>query len=248
MDKERVLFIGAGARSLEMIELMEQRRYDVFHATDADEALEALQVQRFGLIVCDPSISLDEVRRHAEDPEPGWLVELHDCDGEPSLKRRTNGASTEAVIAGLGDMERVTELLDRLLGQQGEFAPDPTKHKGPASLSLPILDQERFCRQMNNDPAMMSEIIDLYVKETEHQLKELEAMVLQQDRVAACRQAHTLKGSFGAVFASRSGALAREIETALAASDFGLAVALLEPLKKSAAGAEAALHQFIEVK
>jgi HPt (histidine-containing phosphotransfer) domain-containing protein len=228
-----------------MVALLERRHYDVLHALDADQALEALQVQRFGLIVCDPSVSSDRLRRLPETPESGWLVELHDSDTEPSLERRTNGASTEAVIGGLGNLERVTELLDRFLVRPGEFAANPSQLNRVASLGLTFLDHEKFAAQMSSDPAMMAEIIDLYLSETKLQLRELESLIRQNQTAAARRLAHTLKGSFGAVFASRAGALARKIETALATGDFGLAVALLDPLKESAAGAETALLQFL---
>lgn len=246
MDKERVLFVGAGSRSREMITLLERRRYDVFQALDTEQAKEALQVQQFGLVICDPSISPDRLH-WTPQPETGWLVELHDSDTEPSLERRTKGAGTEAVIAGLGNLERVTELLDRLLIQHSKFASNPCRD-GLASLNLPVLDHEKFERQMSNDPALMSEIIDLYIDETAKQVRELEVLVRQQEVPTACRLAHTLKGSFSAVFASRAGGLAKEIELAMASGDFGLAAALLEPLKQSADEAETELHQFLGAK
>jgi HPt (histidine-containing phosphotransfer) domain-containing protein len=245
VTKQRVLFVGEGPRSSEMVALLERRRHDVFHALDADQAIEALHVQRFGLVVCDASISRDRLQRLRETADSPWLVELHDSDDEPSLKRRTNGAGTEAVIAGLGNLERVTELLDRLLVTPGEFVANPSQLSGLAPLGLKVLDHEKFAGQMNHDPEMMAEIIDLYLAETKNQLRELESLVRQNERLAACRLAHTLKGSFGAVYASRAGALAREIETALATGDLGLAAALLDPLKESAADAENALHQFL---
>jgi HPt (histidine-containing phosphotransfer) domain-containing protein len=226
-----------------MVALLEQRRYDVFHAVDAEQANEALQVQHFGLVVCDPSIPLKQLRQ-PEKKEAGWLVELHDSDTEPSLERRSNGASTEAVIEGLGNLERVTELLDRLLDQSGEFAASPVL-AGALALNLPVLDREMFRRQMHNDPALMGEIIRLYLKETKHQLDEIDVLVRRRNGGPASRIAHTLKGSFSAVFASRAVAVARELEMALVASDFGLALALLDPLAESAAAAEIALREFL---
>jgi HPt (histidine-containing phosphotransfer) domain-containing protein len=112
---------------------------------------------------------------------------------------------------------------------------------------LPILDFDKFRGQMHDDSAVMSEIIHLYLKETKKQVRELGELVERRDAPAACRLAHTLKGSFGAVFAVRAGGLARELETAMAAGDFNFAGALLDPLKESAAGAETALGQFLEV-
>ncbi len=248
MDKERVLFVGVeGSLSRGMIALLEGRQYDVSHAVDADQASEALQVQHFGLIVCGPSIPLDRLRHHPEMPESGWLVELHDSDAEPALQLRSNGASTEAVIAGLGNLERVTDLLDRLLIEPGEPAADPARRRGSVSLNLPVLDLDQFRGQMHNDAAVMSEIIHLYLKETNNQVRELGELVQRRDVPAACRLAHTLKGSFGAVFAYRAGALARELETAMAAGDLSFAGALLAPLKESAAAAETVLGQLLEV-
>jgi HPt (histidine-containing phosphotransfer) domain-containing protein len=213
-----------------MVALLEGRCHDVFHALDADQAIEALQVQHFGLIVCDPSVSFDRLHWHPEDQHSGWLVELHDSDAEPCLQWRSNGASSAAVIAGLGNLERVTDLIDRLLAGPGGFA---SKSPPPPAPSLPVLDRKRFCAQMNNDPAMMLEIIDLYIGETEKQLIELADVLRRQDCLRAGRLAHTLKGSFSAVFASRAGALAKQLEIALNEGDLNLAMALLDPLMES---------------
>jgi len=248
LDKERVLFIGEGSRSREMVALLEGRRYDVFHALDLNQANDALEVQRFGLIVCDPSISLDRLRRQQGSAASGWLVELHDSDAEPSLQRRSTGDSTEAVIAGLGNLDRVTDLLDRLLVEAGDFVANPQSADGLSFLSLPLFDGDKFRRQMHDDPSMMSEIIRLYLKETKHQVRELDTLVRHRDASSARRVAHTLKGSFGAVFASRAGAVALAVETAMVAGDFGLATDLLAPLTESAEGAEIALDQFLDAR
>ncbi len=235
----RILLVAEDVpRAARIQMLLEAQSHDVFHAASVSDAMEALQMQRFECVLRDATPgrelsreALDRFQNSFQDDERPRLVVIREdaTAAEPFHLARPEEKGVDAVIKGHFSPGRLVELVS-------EIARGPAARPGPhadANL-LPVFEREAFERQMNNDRGLMAEMVHLFVSETNQQIGELQASVETGDRVQVKRLAHTLKGSFGAVYGLRAGALAREMEEA-ATRDSASVARILPSLRKATA-------------
>lgn len=107
----------------------------------------------------------------------------------------------------------------------------------------PVLDPAVWAslRALDDDPAFLDELIDLFVDDARPRVSRLRAALETGDRAAARAAAHSLRGAAGNIGASAAAALARDIEHDL---DGGGALdpAVADPLEAALARAIDALN------
>jgi len=251
VTKTKILLVAEDAlRAAKIRAILEEHGHDVFHAASVGEASEALEIQRFQFVLRDsapgralngPALGRFHDLFQGRD-RPLLVIIREDVAAAKPFHLANDEPGADAVIEGRASSARLAELLDGLLHERTRpFSPSAPIAPGG---ELPVFERDQFERQMNHDRRLMAEIIQLFVTETTHQIAALESALDDGFETEAKRLAHTLKGSFGAVYAHRAGAVAREMETAVA-DDPSSARILMPRLKRAAAEVQSKLQQLL---
>jgi HPt (histidine-containing phosphotransfer) domain-containing protein len=240
--KNTLLVGGDEARLTGIITGLEGLGYDTFYARNAEQALEALKISHFDILLCFEPALLAVLRNACGDTAGQcWFVAVYASEAASDPRARISpGADTEgadAVLEGNLSSSRWADVLGRFSVDKSSVPDEVPRHE-----ALPAFDRESFERQMSYDAETMAEIINLYFGESARQLAELEKVIADGESLRARKVAHTLKGSFGAVCAQRAGALAREIELAAADSNLSRASALFRELGPAVSDAQAGME------
>ncbi len=250
MVRAKILLVSEDApRAASIRALLEKHGHDVFHTTSPGDAREALEVQRFQFVLWDSAQgkasdarSLNAFRALLQGRDRPSLVviredvsatELHLANGEPDA---------DAVIEGRFSATRLAEIINELVSERS--LPRSPAAQAISDAGLPVFEREQFERQMNYDRRLMSEIIQLFVTETNHQIAALESALDAGLHAQVKRLAHTLKGSFGAAYAHQAGAIAREMEAA-ATGDLSSARRIMPRLRRATADIQGKLEQML---
>ncbi len=251
VTKTKILLVAEDSFQAASIRaLLQEHGHDVFHATNPAEASEALGIQRFQVVLWEsapgtalnrealsalrgPDESRDRpifvlIREDAATAEP-----FHLAQGEPAA---------DAMIEGRFSSARLAEIVDELV--RNLSLPSSSATQAAIDAGLPVFEREQFERQMNYDRRLMSEIIQLFVTETRHQITALQSALDAGLDTQVKRLAHTLKGSFGAAYAHKAGAVAREMEAA-ATGDLSSARKIMPRLKLAAAEIQSKLEHML---
>jgi HPt (histidine-containing phosphotransfer) domain-containing protein len=247
----KILLVAEDAlRAAKFRAILEEQGHDVFHAASITEASEALEIQKFQFVLRDsapgralngPAFGRFHELLQGRD-RPLLVVIREDVAAAKPFYLANGEPGVDAVIEGRFSSVRLWELLDGLL-HEGISRSSPSAPPLPSGV-LSVFERDQFERQMNHDRRLMAEIIQLFVTETTHQIAALESALDAGSEVQAKRLAHTLKGSFGAVYAHRAGALAREMEAAVA-GDLSSARSLMPRLKLANAEVQSELQQLL---
>ena len=251
MVRAKILLVADDApRAASIRALLEEHGHDVFHATSPDEASEALEIQRFQLVLCDSTtgtalnpLALNTSGGPVQSRDRPLLVVIREDVASTELLHVAKGEpGVDAVIEGRFSSTRLSEIIN-------EIARNRTLPSSPAAQSagdavLPVFEREQFERQMNYDRRLISEIIQLFVTETNHQIAALQSALDAGLDAQVRRLAHTLKGSFGAAYAHQAGAVAREMEAA-ATGDLSSARKIMPRLKLATAEIQTKLEQLL---
>ena len=245
----RILLVAEDVpRAARIQMLLEEQSHDVFHAATVSEAFEALEMQRFECVLRDAppgrELSHEALDRFQnsfqDDGRPRLVVIREDATAaEPFHLARPEEPGVDAVIGGHFSPRRLVELVSEIARAP---APGPVNHAG-ADL-LPVFERESFERQMNYDRGLMAEMVHLFITETNQQIAELQSCVETGNQVQVKRLAHTLKGSFGAVYGRRAAALAREMEEA-ATRDAASVAGIMLDLRRATAEIQRTLLDLI---
>ncbi len=248
MVKTKILLVAEDTINATSIRArLEQHDHDVFHAQSPAEASEALGIQRFQFVLWDLSKgtelnpqTLNAFRGTVQNREKPLLVVIRrDVTATEPLHLAKGEPGVDAVIEGRFSSARLAEIVDELVRSRAL----PAAQSGIDAV-LPVFEREQFERQMNYDRRLMSEIIQLFVTETSLQIAALQSALDAGLDAQAKRLAHTLKGSFGAAYAHKAGAIAREMEAA-ATGDLSSARKIMPRLKHATAEIQGKLEQLL---
>jgi HPt (histidine-containing phosphotransfer) domain-containing protein/CheY-like chemotaxis protein len=218
----RVLLIeNDPGRSERITSLLEGAQHAVLPLSGLEEAVEALEIQRFDAVLIPSGAPDRELQAFtaklrqleqsgrsdtripvlsvsAEVPNnAGWL-ETHETNIDGYLPERFEpSVFTQAVEALAGSVARAD-----------------TKLQSPAWVDLPRFDLLGFQEQMMHDRELEVEIINLFLGECVDQVSEMQQALADGDWLLLSRVTHTLKGSLGSLHALRSRACAQELELA----------------------------------
>lgn len=247
----RILLIAEDAvRAPQVCAVLEEHGHDMFQVARLCEASEALEIQRFQFVLRVPapgtalnSEALDRFQNLFQRRDRPLLIILREDPAATELLHMAAGETgVDAVIEGRFSPARLVELVDGLVHKYAARS-NPAAAAG-VEAALPVFERDQFERQMNYDRRLMAEIIQLFLSETSHQMVELERALDAGLDAQVKRLAHTLKGSFGAVYAHQAGALALEMEAA-AADGLGSARRIMPRLELAAEEIRGALRQML---
>jgi HPt (histidine-containing phosphotransfer) domain-containing protein len=240
MDSLRVLFVGSDLEECNRMQSACTALNDdlVVPAVGIDEASEAISLQRFEAIVCGASVQAREVSNLATALR--------------SLNKRSAGRT---VLLSLGNRHEEVSAFDghipdkfgrdtliQAMNSARNMPPSGTAGSSPTS-ELPVFELEEFDEQVGGDPEFMVEIIDLYLSERERQIPAMRAAIEEADYEALSRLAHTIKGSFGSLHATRARARAQELEIAAKAGNGQTCAVIFDNLMRDLAELEPQLTQ-----
>ena len=249
--KTKILLVAEDAlRAANICTLLEEQGHDVFHAGSPGEAAEALEIQRFEFVLQDMAPGrtlsrqgLDRFNNLLQSPDRPLVVVLRESvSATEPLHRATEEPGVDVVVEGRFSATRLVEMVNELVHRR-------TPRSGPATPvaadgALPVFERDQFERQMNHDPRLIAEIVQLFVTETTNQMAALQVALDAGLEAQVKRLAHTLKGSFGAVYAHRAGAVAREMEAA-AAQDLSSARRVMPRLELATSEIQSKLQQLL---
>ena len=246
MAKTKILLVAEKSpRTANIRGLLQEHGHDIFHAASPAEASEALEIQKFELLLWDgnPGVALNTFRGLLESRNNPRLVVIRANALDDGPLRLARGEQpVEAVIEGRFSYSRLAEIVDELVRDLA------SPSRSLAALSeednLCVFERDQFERQMNYDRRLMSEIIQLFVTETSHQMIALQHALDAGLSSQVKSLAHTLKGSFGAAYALKAGALAREMEAA-AAGDLSHARKIMPRLRFATTEIQSTLSQIL---
>jgi HPt (histidine-containing phosphotransfer) domain-containing protein len=254
LDSERrrvstksALLVGGGEdRLTRIVTELEGLGYETLYAPDAGQALEALRIVRFSVLLCfDPALLARIRKASGAAAEQCWFVAVYasDSSSDPQVRFSQGGTDIEGADAVL-DGDLASGGWADVLGQFSGVKP-PVPGEAARHAPLAAFDRGLFELQMSHDSEAMAEIIHLYERETPQQLAELGRAITDEESQRIRKLAHTLKGTFGAVCASRAGLLAQEIELAAADSSFSRASALFRELGLAVSDAQAGMEKML---
>jgi HPt (histidine-containing phosphotransfer) domain-containing protein len=247
VSTKSALLVGGGeARLTGIVSELEGLGYETLYAADAGQALDALKIARFSALLCFEPLLLAGIRKASGGAaEQCWFVAVYasDATSDPRVRFSLGGTDIEGADAVLEGNLASGGWADVL----GQFSSEkhPLPDEGARHAPLTAFDRGLFELQMGYDSEAMSEIIQLYERETSRQLAELERAIADEESQRIRKLAHTLKGTFGAVCAPRARLLAQEIELAAADSSFSQASALFRELGLAVSDAQAGMEKML---
>ena len=108
----------------------------------------------------------------------------------------------------------------------------------------PVLDVERMRGQLGDDDELVADIIRLYLDDAPIRLHAIAAAIDARDVARLRAEAHTVKGSAGALSAQRVVDAARALEMVAESGDLGLAAPRYAALVSEAERLAAVLREF----
>lgn len=238
VDNLRVLLIENDPSESERISLLlESAQHAVLPLNGLEEATEALEVQKFDVILM-PSGAPDQELK-------SFTAKLRQLEQNGRSALRTPILSVSAEVPGnAGWLETHEASIDGYLPARFEpavfaqaveaLAAGVTKGGSePQSAeweNLPRFDPAGFQEQMMYDRELAVEIINLFLDECVDQIAEMQQASIDGNLPLLSRAAHTVKGSLGSLHALRSRSCAQELELAAKHGESGRCGPLLDRL------------------
>ncbi|HMF78427.1 MAG TPA: Hpt domain-containing protein [Bryobacteraceae bacterium] len=241
MDSLRFLLVHTDASKSERISaILEGAHHTVLPTPSLDEASEALCLERFDAILLGSPFASGTVaqfkaklRQVEQSQRSSARIPILSALRGPTVE---SSASNEDPCDGYFedplDLTALTEAISRLARVLEISAEQKAGHE---SSMLPVLAPEELEEQVGGDRELMVEIIDLFLEECNHQVREMRESLQASDWESMARVAHTIKGSLGSLHALRARSRAQELE-----------VAARERQPESCAQSFAALEQDLE--
>lgn len=238
MSSLRVLFVDRDARESEQIcSVLARASHLVLPASSLDEAGEALSLQKFDAVLLSPSVINDglpefgaRLRQLQQAHRSADRIPVLCLSSDPQTAPTDSANSRPVVDAYLGQPFEPAAFADAVNNLAKAISHNASAPDAPA-MELPVFELEEFQEQVGHDPDLASEIIDLFLSESEHQLPAMRDALARGDYLQLRPLAHTIKGSFGSLHAPCARARAQQLETAAAQADAELCSTLLDALE-----------------
>lgn len=234
MNSLRVLFVDRDSPESEQIcSVLAGASHLVLPAANLDEACEALFVQKFDAVLLGSSVphnGLPEFSARLRQFEDNRRASEHIPILSLSPQRR-DAAPRDSVVNGYlsepfepNAFAEAVESLARAINSEGATG-------GGESANLAIFEPEEFREQVGQDPDLLAEIIDLFLAESQDQVRAMGQALASGDYGQLRKQAHTIKGSLGSLHAARARSRAQQLEAAAAGENAEACRALLRKLE-----------------
>ncbi len=198
-----------------VIRMLERRGHRVTVAGNGKEAIEALEHARFDLVLMDvqmpemngleATIAIREREKTTGKHIPIMAMTAHAMKGD---RDKCLSAGMDAYISKPINVTEFFETLDKILPRP--VLKEPGASGAPAGV---VLSREAALAQVDGDPDLLAEVIDLFLKDSPRLLSQMDEAMARADRASLRRAAHTLKGTLG-IFGARTAInTALELET-----------------------------------
>jgi PAS domain S-box-containing protein len=210
--------------------VLRQLGYDADPVVNGNEVIAALESDHYDLVLMDvqmPEMDGLEATRVIRAKAAGKASRRI-----PIIAMTANVMSGDRELclsAGMDDYigkpfsrESLQLLLERWLSGSAPGSPQAADERlplaAPAS-GLPIFDRQAILKQLNQDEALLCQLLRLFVEETPVELLSLKELLAQGNAPAAGRVAHKIKGSAAALCCPTLAAAALTVEMAGKAGD-----------------------------
>jgi CheY-like chemotaxis protein len=223
---------------------LERRGHVVQPVNNGKEVLEALACECFDLVLMDVQMpemdglaATAAIRRNERETGghiPIIAMTAHAIKGDRECYLASGMDDYLAKPVELQALEVVLERWGaaRIGNGSNPIHEEATKMRLPGKpISTDVFDIEALRSRVENDLALLSEMIDLYLSSSPLLLQELESAVAFRDGERIARAAHTLKGVLGSMCASTCAEAALQLEMIGTTGDFGQAHQSLVILK-----------------
>ena len=228
--------------------------HSVAVASNGRETLQALQREPFDAVFLDCQMpELDgyetarEIRRLEADRKlgnrpPAFLIALT-ANAMAGDREKCLAAGMDEFLTKPLDLDQLPNMLNRAVGATPPFLPEvlaspsaaskpiPQTSEASPSDSMPVLDPALLdslrTLRFDGEADPVTEIIDLFLRDTPSRLEEATAAFNRRDSVGVQAAAHTLKGSANNLGARRLGSAAGRLENQAATGRWDLIGELL---------------------
>jgi len=239
--------------------ILQLQGYSVTVAANGREALEALALGSFDLVLMDCHMpEMDgfectaEIRKR-EQSLGGKAIPIVALTANAMAQDRE-----ECLNAGMDDylskpfsMQTLQEMLDRWMPQAGSAqpqvaAPAQVQARGPGILDRQVLDQLGTLRT-NGRPELLARTIDLYLVESPKLVQKLKQAASANDAPEIARSAHSLKSCSANVGATLLSRYCADIEASARRSDTKEARKLFARIETEHGRVQSALSAEVEL-
>lgn len=235
----RVLLVDNDPRASDRFsDRLERASHIVLPINALEDAVQALEVQRFDAVLMTSRLLNDDVLNFRA------LLEKFSTAGRTAQRiplvcyTPTNASEPSAeelrrygMDGHLNEDFDETALLVIMANSVGGLSESAAGPPNRVDSTLPVLDADEFRDQVGNDAELIVEIVDLFLSDLDEQLVKMQDALRANDLLTLSRTAHCLKGSLGSLFARRAAASAQTLESAAKVASVAQAEGALEQLQ-----------------
>lgn len=221
-----ILLAEDNATSRKIIaKILEHGGHQVDLVADGEEALDQLELRRYGLIILDLNMplmgGLDVLRIHraTSREQPPTPVILFTANATREAMRDAEAAGADLYLSKPIEAVALLDAVQQLITAQpihpaqqrtSSATPLPSATEAPVSTLLDMRIVQHLEQLGQEQPDFMSVVIHGFLSETEHLLQAMQSALQRLDLGALKDLAHTIKGSTGNIGAQRLHDYARE--------------------------------------
>lgn len=220
MNMLRVLVIDKTQDSAERLaELLATADHNALPAAGLEEASEALFIQRFDAVLLGSSqpteslqaftAKLRELEKRQRAPVRAPILSL-----SSAVPAGAQWCVAETPVDGYLAESFHPDMLFEAVSSLAAAVSNSSEPSNKNGADLPVFEIEHFRAQVGYDEALLVEILDLFLAEAPGQVIEMRASLAALDYDQLSRLAHTIKGSFAALHATRARMHSQELEIA----------------------------------
>lgn len=235
--------------------IMQKRGHTVIAVENGREALQALKMQRFDVVLMDVQMpemdgfaataAIREMEKESGQHLPIVAMTARAMKGDRDACLQ---AGMDAYVAKPVQPKELAAIVESLAGPVGgspeaeqraqettatAWAPEPSLdgQAGSPAASSGAIDREALMARVENDLGLLEEMIEIFFESSPKLLGEIEAAVGRKDGPGVQRAAHALKGALQNMSAEAGAAAALKLETGGHLNDLSTADESLASLK-----------------
>lgn len=211
--------------------VLEKRNHSVVVANNGREALEALEKDRFDLVLMDmqmPEMDGFEATRLLREKEklsgrrqPVVAMTALAMNGD---RERCMAVGMDGYISKPIRPQELDDLLDGYIAKKATEVPEPEVEVSGS------VDVEQLLDRIDDDRSFLAELVDIFRREYPQNVRAVKSAIESKNAPELQRAAHALKGALGNLSATGASAMAADLERMGSSVDLTNAQSTLERL------------------